>query len=78
MVKLRLGETSAKKIQQVPLSNDKIKRPLSLMSTDVKQQVMTKIRSSPMLALQCDKSTDVASCSQLLVVIRNIHKEDLN
>ena len=77
MVKLLLGETSAKKIQQVPLFNDAIKRRISLMSTDVKQQVVAEIRSSPMFAVQLDESTDGASCSQLLVFFRYIHKEDV-
>ena len=77
MVKLLLGEASAKKIQQVLLSNDTIKRRISLMSTDIKQQVIAEIGSSPMFAVQFDKSTDVASCSQLLVFIRYIHKEDV-
>ena len=77
MVKLLFGETSAKKIQQVPLSNGTIKRRILLMSTDVKQQVIAEIRSFPMFAVQLDKSTDVASCSQLLVFVRCIHKEML-
>ena len=67
MVKLFLGETSAKKIQQVPLSNDTIKRRILLMSIDVKQQVIAEIRSSLMFAVQLDKSTDVATCSQLCI-----------
>ena len=52
VVKLLLGETGAKKIQQVPLSNDTIKRCISFMSTDVKQQVIAEIRSSFMFANQ--------------------------
>ena len=76
MVKLLLGETSAKKIQQVPLSNDTIKRRISLMSTDVKQQVTAEIRCSRKFAVQLRKSADVASCSQsqLLVFVRYIQK----
>ena len=77
MVKLILGETSAKKIQQVSLSNDTIKRRISLMPTDVKQQVMAEIKSSPMFSIQVDESTDFASCSQLLVFLRYIHMEDV-
>ena len=77
MGKFLLEETRAKKIQQVLLSNDTIKSRILLMSADVKQQVMAKIRSSPMFAVQCDKSTHVASCSQLLVFVRYIHKEDV-
>ena len=76
MVKLILGKTSAKKIQQVSLSNDTIKRRISLMATDVKQQVIAEIKSSPMFSIQVDESTDVASCSQLLVFVRYIHMED--
>ena len=77
MVKLILGETSAKKIQQVSLSNDTIKRRISLMATDVKQQVIAEIKSSPIFSIQVDESTDVASCSQLLVFVRYIHMEDV-
>ena len=77
MVKLLLEETSAKKIQLVSLSDDTFKRRISLMSTDVKQQVTTEVKSSPMLAVQLDESTDVASCSQLLVFVRSKHEEDV-
>ena len=62
MVKLILSETSAEKIQQVSLSNDTIKRRISLMSTDVKQQVILDIKASPMLSVQLDESVDVTSC----------------
>ena len=77
MVKLILGETSAKKIQQVSLSNDTIKRRISLMATDIKQQVIAEIKSFSMFSIQVDESTDVASCSQLLVFVRYIHREDV-
>ena len=75
MIKLILGETSAKKIQQVSLSNDT--RGISFMATDVKQQVIAEIKSSPMFSIQVDESTDVASCSQVLVFVRYIHMEDV-
>ena len=77
MVKLILGETSAKKFQQASLSNDTIKKRISFMATDVKQQVMAEIKSSPMFSIQVDESTDVASCTQLLVFVRYIHMEDV-
>ena len=47
------------------------------MSADVKQQVIAEIRSSPTFAVQLDESTDVASCSQLLVFVQYIQKEDV-
>ena len=77
MVKLILGETSAQKIQQVSLSNDTIKRRISQMSANVKQQVINEIKASLMFSLQLDESTDVASCSQLLVFVRYVHTEDV-
>ena len=76
-VKLILGETSAKKIQHVSLSNDTIKRRISLISTDVKQQVMHKIKASPVFSIQFDESVVVPSCSQLLVFVRYVHMEDV-
>ena len=77
MVKLILGETSTKKIQQVSLSNDTIKRRISLMATDIKQQIIAEIKSSSVFSIQLDKSTDVASCSQLLVFVCYIHMENV-
>ena len=47
------------------------------MPTEVKQQVIAEIRSFPMFAVQLDESTDVASCSQLLVFLRYIRKENV-
>ena len=77
IVKLILGETSAKKIQRVSLSNNTIRRRISLMSTDLKQQVMHKLKASSMFSMQLDKSVDVASCSLLLIFIRYVHTEDV-
>ena len=62
-VNLVLGEASAKKMQQVSLSNNTIKRRISKMSMDMKEQVLTEIKASSLISFQ---STDVNSCSQLL------------
>ena len=62
-MKLLLGETSAKKIQQVPSTNNTIKKRILLRSAidsrvygsaDVKQQVIAEIRSSHMFVVQLD------------------------
>ena len=47
------------------------------MSANVKQQVINEIKASPMFSLQLDKSTAVASYSQLLVFVRYVHTEDV-
>ncbi|XP_068227883.1 protein FAM200C-like [Palaemon carinicauda] len=74
-VNLILGEASAKKMQQVSLSNNTIQRRISKMSMDVKEQVLTEI--DPLFSFQLDESTDVSSCSQLLVFVRYINSGDI-
>lgn len=76
-VNLILGEASAKKMRQVALSNNTIQRRISKMSIDVKEQVLTEIKSSPLFSFQLDESTDVSSCSQLLVFVRYINSGDI-
>ncbi|CAG4975756.1 unnamed protein product [Colias eurytheme] len=65
-----LGAEAQKKIREIPLSNDTIKSRIQKMSTDIEDQVIDKIKNSPYFALQCDESTDVSQCCQLLVFIR--------
>ena len=50
-VNLVLGETSAKELQQVSLSNNTIHRQISKMYMDVKEQVLTEINASPLFSL---------------------------
>uniref|UniRef100_UPI00358E7286 protein FAM200C-like n=1 Tax=Myxine glutinosa TaxID=7769 RepID=UPI00358E7286 len=45
------------------------------MSNDILLQVVSAVKSSPVYSLQLDKSTDVASCSQLLVYVRYLDGE---
>ena len=48
------------------------------MSMDVKEQVWTEIKASHLFSFQLDESTDVSSCSQLLVFVRYINTCDIN
>lgn len=65
-----LGAEAVKKIREIPLSNDTVKSRILKMSNDIEDQVIDKIKNSPYFALQCDESTDVSQCCQLLVFIR--------
>lgn len=65
-----LGQEAQKKIREIPLSNDTVKSRIQKMSNDIEEQVIDKIKCSPYFALQCDESTDVSQCCQLLVFIR--------
>jgi hypothetical protein len=45
------------------------------VSEDIKEQLLTRIKSSPKFALQVDESTDVAGLAQLLVLSDTVSKE---
>ena len=60
-------------MQQVSLSNNTIQRRISKMSIDVKEQVLTEIKASPLFSFQLNESTDLSLCSQLLVFVRYIN-----
>jgi len=77
-----LGEEAKNKIQEIPLSNNTVKARIDKISFDIEEQLLVKIKNSPFYALQCDESTDVSQCCQLLVFVRfldddNTIKEEL-
>ncbi|XP_042228048.1 protein ZBED8-like [Homarus americanus] len=65
MVKRVLGEANERKIQQISLSECRLKRRISEMSDDIMEQMIQEIKSPPtgMFAIQLDASTDVSSCA---------------
>ncbi|XP_023216822.1 zinc finger BED domain-containing protein 5-like, partial [Centruroides sculpturatus] len=77
MVKLILGNSSEVKMQRISLSNNTILRRISNMSVDVKEQILNEIKVSPLFSFQVDESTDISSCSQLLVFVKYIHSDDI-
>ncbi|XP_066947136.1 zinc finger BED domain-containing protein 5-like [Macrobrachium rosenbergii] len=40
------------------------------MSQDIKEQILDQVRASPVFAIQCDETTDIAQCCQLLMYAR--------
>jgi len=59
-----------------------VKARIDKMSFDIEEQLLVKIKNSPFFALQCDESTDVSQCCQLLIFVRfldndNFIKEEL-
>jgi len=70
------GEDAKKKIQNMPLSNNTVKARIGNMSCDIEEQLLGKTKSPPYFALQCDKTTDIAQCCQLLVFVRFLDIED--
>ena len=72
-VNCNFGESSAKKMQQVSLSNNIIQRRISKMARDVKELVLTEIKTPPLFSFQIDETTAVSSCSQFCVLVRYIN-----
>ncbi|XP_042216754.1 SCAN domain-containing protein 3-like [Homarus americanus] len=64
---LVLGKDSANKLSQISLSNDTVKGRIDELSQDIKDQILDQIRNSPVFVIQCDETTDIAQCSQLLI-----------
>ena len=82
IVKLMLGNVK-KKIAAVLLSNSTIQRRIKDMAADIRDPVVQEIKSAAfgLFSIQLDESTDVASCSQLMVFVKYVHlnnfKEEL-
>ena len=67
-----------KKLSLVPLSNDIISSRIRDISEDILQQVIADVKASPIkVSLQLDESTDVSSCSQLLVFVRYVKEKEV-
>ena len=47
------------------------------MTMDMKEQVLTEIKTSPLFYFQVDESTDVSSCSQLFIFVRYFNSGDI-
>ena len=78
MVRIVLGTEAQKKIQQIPLSNDIIHSRIQDISQDILLQVIQDIKDSPLkIGMQLDESTDVDSCSQLLVFVRYVKEQEI-
>ena len=78
-----LGNVEKKKIAAVSLSNRTIQRRIKDMAADIREQVVQEIKSAAfgLFLIQLDESTNVASCSQLMVFVKYVHlnsfKEEL-
>ena len=72
MATIILGK-EARKFESVSLSNNVIHSRIGDLNEDILDQVISDVRSSPLkISLQLDESTDVASCSQLIALVRYV------
>uniref|UniRef100_K7G9A2 DUF4371 domain-containing protein n=1 Tax=Pelodiscus sinensis TaxID=13735 RepID=K7G9A2_PELSI len=75
MVRLVLGEEAARKLNDISVSNTVLRRIYEI-SQNISEQVVDEIKKSPLFAIQLDESTNVAFCSQLLVLVEGDFKEE--
>eukprot|EP00106_Octopus_bimaculoides_P009914 XP_014777356.1 PREDICTED: lysosomal protective protein-like [Octopus bimaculoides] len=64
-----LVKESANKPSQISPSNHTVKgRRIDDLSQDTNDQILDQVRDSPVFTFQCDESSDIAQCFQLLVL----------
>ncbi|XP_067940539.1 protein FAM200C-like [Watersipora subatra] len=80
LAELILEKEAGKEMAAVSLSNNTVQIKISNMANDIKDQVVQQIKLSlfGLFAIhELDESTDIASCSQLMVYARYVHNEKL-
>ncbi|KAL4152759.1 hypothetical protein QTP88_000592 [Uroleucon formosanum] len=77
LCKTMLGESAAKLISSVPLSNNTIKRRITDMSANIEETLFTRLSASDNFALQLNESTDIESKSSMLVFVCFIWEKQL-
>lgn len=70
LVRTLIGDSAAKKLNIVSLSNDTVSRRIQEMAAEVKEALIQKVKKSKYFALQVDESTDITNSAQLMTYIR--------
>lgn len=71
-----LGKEAANKLSAIPLSNNTVKARIQNMADDIEVQLVEKVKKSPYFGIQCDESTDVGNCAQLLAFVRYLDQDN--
>lgn len=77
IVKIMFGEEFEKQVSKIPLSNNTISHRIKEMSEDVEVQVIDKLKSADMFALQLDESTDVSGKPQVVTFVRFVEEKSI-
>uniref|UniRef100_A0A674J7L1 HAT C-terminal dimerisation domain-containing protein n=1 Tax=Terrapene triunguis TaxID=2587831 RepID=A0A674J7L1_9SAUR len=74
VVHCMLREKAAKRIDMVPLSNNKLSRRINDMSNNIETIIVHTVKNSPYYAIRLDESTDVANLAILLLFVRYVNE----
>ncbi|KAH0999800.1 hypothetical protein HUJ04_013569, partial [Dendroctonus ponderosae] len=69
MCKTMIGDSAAKQLHVIPLSNNTIKRRVTDLSLNSEHTLILRLQISKMFAIQFDESTDISNKAILLVFV---------
>ena len=76
MVSALINEKAANDLSLIPLSNDTVKKRIDGLSSNIKEQLLERVRMCPYFALQLNESTDITKkrpyCAMLDMSTREI------
>lgn len=70
-----LGQNAAKKLDNVPLSDNTVSRRIQDLACEVKKILIQRIQKSRYFAIQLDESTDITNFAQLMTYVRYEHEQ---
>ncbi|XP_025407292.1 zinc finger BED domain-containing protein 5-like [Sipha flava] len=70
MVSAMLGDKASNELSTVSLSNNTVKNRIVEMSENIKEQLISNIKTSKFYSLQLDESTDICNDANLLAYVR--------
>ena len=71
--RILFGKEAESKLNVLSLSDNTVHCRISMMSEDIKDQVIDHMKSAGAFALQLDESTDVSSSAQAIAFVRYVH-----
>ena len=68
------GSRAVERVTSIPLSDTTIRSRCLLIATDLKAQLVEKLKASPVFGIQLDETTDIGGEAQLIVYTRFIEE----